>query len=124
MGRLPVCSLSAANLVCFSRHYSLNFPGLFLLGVSGEHSSLQRGLGGVLWISSFHHVETCEGRYLRCFFLSMFWPLLENESGSVVRSFGILNMSVWFFGGSSFRVSMHEDLWIEMILFGVYQGEA
>ena len=110
--------------MCFSCHYSLNFLGLFLLGVSGEHSSLQRGLGGVLWISNFHRMETCEGGYLRCFFLSMFRPLLVNERESVVRSFGVLNTLVWFFSGSSFRVSMREDLWIETILFGVYQGEA
>jgi len=41
----------------------------------------------------------------------------------MVHSFGILNASLWFFSGSSFRVLMYEDLWIEMILFGVYQGE-
>jgi hypothetical protein len=69
-------------------------------------------------------VETCEGRYLRSFFLSMFRPLLVNGRGSVVRSFGVLNALMWFFGGPSFRVSMREDLWIETILFGVYQGEA
>jgi hypothetical protein len=124
MGHPPVYSLSAVHLVCFSRRYSPDFPGQFLLGVSGEHSSLQRGLGGVLWISNFHRVETCEGRYLRSFFLSMFQPLLVDERGSVVRSFGVLNALMWFFGGPSFRVSMREDLWIETILFGVYQGEA
>jgi len=124
MGHLSVCSLSAVRLACFLHRYSLDFLGLFLLGVSGEHSSLQRGLGGVLWISSFHHVETYEGRYLQGFFLSMFRPLLVNEHGSVVRSFGVLNASVWFFSGPSFRVLMHEDLWIETFLFRVYQGKA
>jgi len=54
----------------------------------------------------------------------MFQPLLVNERESVVCSFGILNVLMWFFSGPSFRVSMREDLWIEMILFGVYQVEA
>jgi len=54
----------------------------------------------------------------------MLLPLLVNESGSVIHSFGVLHMSVWFFSGSNFRVLMCEDLWIEMFLFGVYQGEA
>ena len=54
----------------------------------------------------------------------MFLPLLVNERGSVVRSFGVLNALMWFFGGPSFRVLMREDLWIETILFGVYQVEA
>ena len=124
MGHPPVCLLGAVHLVCFLHHYSPDFPGQFLLGVSREHSSLQRGLGGVLWISNFYCVETCEGRYLRSFFLLMFQPLLVNGCGSVVRSFGVLNVLVWFFDGPSFRVSMREDLWIETILFGVYQGEA
>jgi hypothetical protein len=124
MGHLPVCLLSAVHLVCFLHHYSLDFLGLLLLGVLGEHSSPQKGLEGVLWISSFRRMETCEGRYLRYFFLSMFQPLLVNERESVVRSFGVLNTLMWFFSGPSFRVSMHEDLWIKTILFRVYQVEA
>jgi hypothetical protein len=74
MGHLSVCSLSVAHSTCFLRCYSLDFLGLFLLGVSEEHSSLQKGLEGVLWISSFSRVETCEGRYLQLSFLSMYWP--------------------------------------------------
>jgi hypothetical protein len=124
MGHPPACSLSVVHLVCFLRRYSPDFPGQFLLGVSGEHSFLQRGLGGVLWISNFHRVETCEGRHLQSFFLLMFRPLLVNERGSVVRSFGVWNALMWFSNCPSFRALMRGDLWIETILFGVYQGEA